>query len=260
MILVFSGTGNSMYVAQSLSRILGERVVTYPAVVQANDNERIIWCFPVYSWGVPPVVIRWIDACRSALTASGDHYAVMTCGDDAGLTARQWRRLIGTKAHGAFTVIMPNIYVLMRGFDTDPAEVEDAKIAAAEQRIADIARAIETGFSGDDVTRGRFAFIKSKIIYPGFVSHAMSPKPFHPTEGCVGCGICSRTCPLHNISMKDHRPCWGDNCAQCLRCYHICPHHAVAYGKATRGKGRYTAMLHLVNGSECDTKTNKGGV
>ena len=36
-------------------------------------------------------------------------------------------------------------------------------------------------------------------------------------------------------------PHWGNRCAMCLRCYHSCPRNAVAYGKATAGKGRYMA-------------------
>jgi Fe-S-cluster-containing hydrogenase component 2 len=34
------------------------------------------------------------------------------------------------------------------------------------------------------------------------------------------------------------RPFWRDNCMLCSRCYHICPRHAVQYGKTTVGKGQ----------------------
>lgn len=246
MILAFSGTGNSLYVAKLLAASLGERLSVYPDSPASRPGERVVWVFPVYSWGVPPVVARWIASSAPALVQSGDHYAVMTCGDDAGLSAGRWRRLVaaaGGVAAGAFTVIMPNTYVLMKGFDTDPVEVADAKIAAAPARVAEIARSIENRFKGDDVTRGRFAWFKTAVIYPWFVRHAMSPRPFHSTAGCVGCGICARSCPMSNIEMKDSRPAWGGDCAMCLRCYHICPHHAVAYGHATDGKSRYTTLM-----------------
>lgn len=242
MIAVFSGTGNSLYAATLLSSRLGDRIVTYSpdgALPQPADG-RIVWVFPVYSWGVPPVVEQWIE--RTSCTHL-DHYCVLTCGDDAGLTAGQWRRLIerrGGRACSVFSVIMPNVYVLMKGFDVDSESVATLKLSRVPARIEDIAQHIAAGEEGiDDVTRGSFAWIKSKVIYPWFKRYAMSPKPFHATEACTGCGSCARHCPLHNITMVDGRPRWGDRCALCLRCYHQCGSHAVAYGKATEGKGRY---------------------
>lgn len=242
MIAVFSGTGNSLYAATLLSSRLGDKVVNYSpeeALPHPSDG-RIVWVFPVYSWGVPPVVEKWIE--RTMCTHL-DHYCVMTCGDDAGLTARQWRRLIerrGGRACSAFSVIMPNVYVLMKGFDVDSEEVARLKLSRVPARIEDIAEHISAGEEGiEDVVRGSFAWIKSKVIYPWFKRYAMSPKPFHPTEACTGCGSCARHCPLHNIRMVDKRPQWGERCAMCLRCYHQCGSHAVAYGKVTAKKGRY---------------------
>ena len=247
MIAVFSGTGNSRYVADVLAERLGDDVMVYPDRVSAGDGDRVVWVFPVYSWGVPPVVMQWI---KNSDIAGSNAWAVMTCGDDAGNTADQWRRLMsgaGAKAYASFTVIMPNTYVLMKGFDVDSEAVAEAKLAAAPARVRQVAETIAAGaFRGDDVCRGRFAAIKSGVIYPWFVRHAMSPRPFHATDACVGCGICARMCPLDNIVMENKRPAWGDNCALCLRCYHICPHKAVAYGKATRGKSRYTRLMHCL--------------
>lgn len=55
--------------------------------------------------------------------------------------------------------------------------------------------------------------------------------------------------PVRNITMQPapadktgrvrKRPSWGQDCAGCLACYHVCPRHAVMYGKATVGKGQY---------------------
>lgn len=250
MICVFSGTGNSLYLADLLARSLGDRLVVYPSVAEAATGERVVWLFPVYSWGVPPIVIKWLDQFAPALEKSGDHYTVMTCGDDAGHAGRQWHRLLlkaGLKPKAETTMFMPNVYVMMPGFDVDSPEVEQEKIKAATEAVDSLARSIADGtMQGDTTFKGRFAGIKSSLIYPWFVRHAMSPKPFHATDACVGCGTCARLCPLHNITMRDGRPVWGDHCALCVRCYHTCPHGAVAYGKTTRGKGRYTAMLPVI--------------
>lgn len=243
MILYFSGTGNSRYVAETLAEELGEDklldIAKAPDQIKL-DHEQVIWIFPIYSWGVPPVVARYIASVEIA--GSWRHWMVCTCGDDIGQAHHQWRKAVtarGWDAGGTFSVIMPNTYTLMRGFDVDPAEVEHRKLAAAPERIHEIAVCMMQGREPDDVTTGRFAAIKSKVIYPWFVRHAMSPKPFHYTDKCIGCGKCATSCPLTNITMTDRRPSWESNCALCLRCYHICPSHAVAYGNATKDKGQY---------------------
>lgn len=90
----------------------------------------------------------------------------------------------------------------------------------------------------------------------------MSPKPFRHTEKCTSCGLCSRSCPMENIAMKPGGPEWGKHCALCLRCYHICPTHAVAYGKATDGKGQYIcpeAHLKAHNNTPSDDVIMKSG-
>lgn len=250
MILVFSGTGNSMFAALRLGERLADDGLTVYPDRPACTGDRTVWVFPVYSWGVPPVVVKWIRETMRECPGlrSVPHYALLTCGDDTGLTARQWRRLIadcGGDARAAFSVQMPNTYVLMKGFDTDSPEVAEAKIAAAPARIAEIAARILSGTAADDCIRGRFAWVKSAVIYPWFVRHAMSPRPFHASDACVGCGICARSCPTDNITMKGGRPAWSDRCALCLRCYHLCPHRAVQYGHATADKSRYSDLISL---------------
>lgn len=255
MILCFSGTGNSRYVADMLAERLNDRLTHYPDVpADVKCGERVVWVFPVYSWGVPPVVKQWARDIADVLATTGNHYAVMTCGDEAGNADRRWRRLMSElklTAADVYTVIMPNTYVTMKGFDVDTPEIAQAKLDAAPETVEQVAHQIDgkqhTGKVWQHYVRGPWAGIKTSIIYPWFVRYAMSPRPFHSTDTCVGCGLCARSCPTLNITMADRRPHWGDKCALCLRCYHICPHHAVAYGKATRDKGRYTACLKYLN-------------
>lgn len=251
MIVYFTGSGNSRDVARRLSAILGDtdivelsgEVLRRMEIKAAQPCKAVVWVFPVYSWGVPPVVSRFIRQAKITGITAARHHMVATCGDDAGLTASQWRKLIrkrGWTPVSASTVIMPNTYTLMKGFDVDPDDLARQKLDESQSQVAEIARLIKNEEATDFVTKGKYAWFKSKIIYPWFTRFAMSPKPFHATDTCTRCGLCARSCPLGNISMnEDRHPCWDNNCALCLRCYHICPAAAVQYGKATRGKGRY---------------------
>lgn len=251
MIIYFSGTGNSRDVAHRLSALTGDNdIVALSGQILVDEEikakqpcKAVVWIFPVYSWGIPPVVAKFIRNVKISGATAARHHLVATCGDDAGLTARQWRRLIrkrGWSEGSASTVIMPNTYTLMKGFDVDPESLAIEKLEASIARVRHIASRIKSDAKDDDVVKGRFAWIKSRIVYPWFIRFAMSPKPFHATDQCTGCSLCARSCPLNNITMTaDHRPAWSNNCALCLRCYHICPTGAVQYGKATKDKGRY---------------------
>lgn len=251
MIICFSGCGNTAAVAARLAALTADRTVRLDASVlradapapglDARGEERIVWAFPTYSWGVPPVVRRFMRRADIDGAERVPHFMLTTCGDDIGLCADMWRsdlRCRGWRPVRAFSVQMPNTYVTMKGFDVDTPSVAAAKLAAMPARVESIAASLAEG--PDDVVRGRLAWLKTRVVYPWFVRMDMSPRPFHALESCSGCGACRRACPMANISEDSrHRPVWGRDCAFCLACYHACPTHAVAYGRATRAKGRY---------------------
>ncbi len=251
MIFCFSGTGNSLLVARELAARTGREITMLEKELLLRPQERLfelaegedaIWVFPVHSWGVPPVVRRFIRKCKLKAPPSARHWMIATCGDDIGRADDQWRQEIGRRGWspmGAFSVAMPNTYVCMKGFDVDSEEVAAAKLAAMPDRVGEIAAAIKRGFSGGDVVRGDHAWLKTAAVYPLFRAFCMSPGAFRADPAkCSGCGLCASECPLGNIEMKDGMPQWGPACAMCLRCYHGCPSRAVDHGKATLGKGR----------------------
>lgn len=250
MILYFTGTGNSGLIARRLSELLGDEAVRleYPFVkkITTADKGRIIWVFPIYSWGIPPVVKKLISEIEIA--SEVEHFMVCSCGDDIGKTAEDWRKLLkrrGWRPIGTWSVQMPNIYVLLPGFNTDSKFIEHEKLVAANARIEVVARGIKHSARVDDVVKGSVPWIKSRILRPLFVRFLMSPRPFHSDEHCTGCGKCARNCPMRNIEMKSSKPLWGKRCALCLECYHCCPVHSVCYGRITNSKGQYKAPSEL---------------
>ena len=254
MIFCFSGTGNSRYVAQVLAchwndrvEMIGPVLTDSHPVFTLQPEEKVVWVFPVYSWGVPPVVVEFMRKVTLDVVNGCHHYMACTCGDDVGLAHRQWRRIVrgrGWSLRGTFSVQMPNTYTLMKGFDVDSPDVVKDKLAVLPSRLDEVIGSIGRGFGGDDVVTGSWAWVKSRRVYPYFVRFCMSPRPFHATGDCIGCGKCVRECPFSNVTMDScSHPRWGSRCALCLRCYHICPQGAVQYGKSTAGKGQYICPL-----------------
>lgn len=253
MILYFSGTGNTRYCAQLLAEALGDtahdispRRRDEAVADSATPPRRIIWMFPIYSWGVPPIVADYMRQTEIPHAADVPHYMVATCGDDAGNAAQMWRDIATSRRwtpRSAYTVQMPNTYVCLPSFDVDTEAVRQAKLAAAPTRITDIARHIAqddpAAVPQDMVVRGCLPWLKTSVIYPTFKKNGVKPRKFAATDACTGCGACARVCPMSNITMESGSPHWGGNCAMCLACYHLCPAHAVMYGRHTRAKGQY---------------------
>ena len=250
MIFYFSGTGNSRMAAEFISESIGENLYFIPKTDPGTarlEGESLGFVFPVYSWGVPPIVVNFVRALskelRHEVYISGKAvWCVMTCGDDTGLAPEMFRDILEEcelELNGGWSVIMPNNYVLLPGFDVDPKDVEQRKLEEAIPRLMEISKLINRGIYERNYAMGSWSWIKTKWIYPLFRRWGIFPSKWHSLESCVGCGICAGSCPVDNIEMVDGRPKWGSRCVSCLACYHSCPRHCVEYGRITSGKGQY---------------------
>lgn len=249
MIYYFTGTGNSGYAAYRLGKILNE--TTYfmnDHSVKEPEGESIGFVFPVYSWGVPPNVESFIinlpiSFWQKVIIEQMPVWIVMTCGDEVAMAPEMIERIlkkVGIEAESIWSVIMPNNYVLLPGFNVDSKELEQKKLSGVPTRIHEIGVGIKSHRRVVDVIRGSLPRIKTGLVYPLFKRWGVSTKKWHSSEACISCGICVKSCPNNNVILGEkNRPVWGVNCCSCLACYHNCPCHAVEYGKETRKKGQY---------------------
>lgn len=247
MIFYFSGTGNSLYVAQELATALGDTLYdmtsSKPLPMLTND-ESVGFVFPIYAWGLPRVVESFV---KQLSNACGERYVygVFTCGDDVGYTDNLLRKALckrGWHLNAAYSVQMRNTYVCLPGFDVDTTEVVERKRVNAEKRLPYIARCItqRAKVSDEELTRGAVAWIKSYVLRPLFNRFLIDDKRFWTQRAAyTKCGRCVKVCPLQNIHLNNEGVVeWKGNCTHCLRCYHACPRHAINYGKFTRNKGQ----------------------
>ena len=242
MIFYFSGTGNSQWIAEELARRTNDVAQNLAPLMKdgatsvfAGMDQTIGIVFPVYAWGAPLIVERF---CESITLAPGAFaYAVCSCGDEAGKAMKRLKKCFPYQS--AWSIAMPNNYII--GFDVDSPALTRQKIQAAHEKIASIAEAVLAKQNVYDVHEGAQAGMKTALIRPMFNTFARATKSFSVDNGCNGCGLCARMCPIGAISMEGGKPVWvRKHCTQCMGCINRCPQRAIQYGSGTAKRGRYT--------------------
>ena len=115
MIFYFSGTGNSAWVARQIAKAQQEELLAIAEEINKNkeyvlkDGEKVGFVFPVYAWGPPGIVLRFI---RQLKMKNPEYlFFVCTCGDDTGRTAQVFSSAIRRKGWhcvAGYSVTMPN--------------------------------------------------------------------------------------------------------------------------------------------------------
>lgn len=245
MILYFSGTGNSEYVANRIGKAINDEVINLFDKIKNHDylemNSKRPWIIvvPTYAWRIPRIVQDWIM--KTNFTGSNDIYFVMTCGDNIGNAYSYLKKLCNDKKlhyMGCKEIVMPENYIAMF---TAPAKEEALQIINKAEIVID--EAIKCIKNHEVISQPSVSIadkissgIVNDIFYPVFVHD----KKFYATDACIACGQCVNVCPLSNIVMKNNKPVWNNHCTHCMACICKCPVKAIEYGKKSKGKERYT--------------------
>ncbi len=243
MILYYSGTGNSEYIAKILSKNIGERLVSANELIkkgelcEMQDGERLIFVSPVYAWRLPRIFQKFI----ADSGFNGQAYFVLTCGDsicNAQKYLKRFCKKIGLELMGVSEIVMPENYIAM--FSASPkAEIPQIISRAETKTLSLVASIINNQKLSPVKTNLLGKFLSSALVNGGFYAFCISAKKFYATEKCISCGRCVSVCPLNNIKLVDGAPKWGKDCTHCMACINKCPSLAIEYGKKTKRKDRY---------------------
>ena len=88
MIVYFTGTGNSKYIAEKIAKITEDEIIDSTKYIKNNENPTLnsekpfVFVCPTYGWRIPRVFDEFIR--KSNFEGSKKAYFVMNCGSDIG--------------------------------------------------------------------------------------------------------------------------------------------------------------------------------
>ncbi len=244
MILYFSGTGNSHYVAEQIAKNTFDEIISINSKLQNNDisdilvDDRLIFVVPTYAWRIPRVVREWI--LKTNFKGAKNTWFVMTCGSEIGNAEKYNKQLCNKKGFtymGSAQVVMPENYIIM--FNSPKDDEIERLFSQADKEIKNIADVLvqkkQFNTPRNNLQDKFMSGPVNMLFYPMFVK----AKGFNVNDKCTSCGKCAKVCPINNIEIKNNKPIWHKNCTHCMACISYCPTSAIEYGKKTVGKQRY---------------------
>ncbi|MBN2159183.1 MAG: EFR1 family ferrodoxin [Spirochaetes bacterium] len=243
IIYYYTGTGNSLWTARLAAVELGNADVRPMAGTADKPAEQkcdaVGLVFPVHIWGVPSLVLRFIEELQK--DPSRYYFAFAVNAGQVSRTLMQLRDIMkthGLRLSAGYDIVLPSNYIPWGG--PGPAEKREKLNREAREKIKHACGRISKKEAGP-IEKGP---LWQRVIFTALYKRTFSMVPkmdggFWVDEKCNGCAVCEKVCPVGNIAMESDKPVWNHRCEQCLACIQWCPQEAIQYGKKTPAYERY---------------------
>lgn len=232
--IYLSGTGNTKHCVEKLLNFLDPDAVSLPLenpesakMIEAEDT--IILGYPTQFSNAPFMVRDFIEK-NAVLWQGRKVFCVNTMGlfsgDGTGCTARLLKKH-GAEILGGIQIKMPDSVCDSKMLKKD-IEKNRQIVRDADRRLEQVAKAMKhgryprEGLSFIAHIKGLFG---QRLWFYG--KTAGYTDKLKIGDACIGCGLCSRECPMGNIEIKDNKAVSGNRCTMCYRCISLCPQKAI---------------------------------
>lgn len=248
--LYFSGTGNSRYALEVFlkkyctdARIFAIEDEMAPGKVR--ENEEIIFSYSVQYSSIPKMLYDFITQ-NQTLWQGKKIFIIATMGmfsgDGAGILARLLRKY-GAEITGGLHLRMPDSIADEKALKHS-FEKNKELVRKAEEKIGRAVQDIQAGKPPQDGIGilCRMAGLFGQRLYFSHKTKHYTDKLKIDTEKCIGCGICAKACPMHNLQIEESSGSGNKTegremerkqvktngrCTMCYRCINLCPRQAI---------------------------------
>lgn len=246
MVLYFSATGNTEFIAKELAKRIDDECVNLLPRIKAQDftpissEKPFIICAPVYVCEIPRFMAKFLK--KLPFSGSKDVYFILTSGGYCGPSGRFLKKIFKAKkmvCHGHAEFKMPRNYVASNAYPMLEKEQVEERITQSYQHLEQVSADI---LAGNKLSARHVFFFETLItlpLNPVWCKYKLKAKDFYATDKCMGCGKCAKLCPLNNIQIVDKKPVWSDQCTHCMACIGNCPVKGIEYGNITQNKEPY---------------------
>ena len=231
MVFYFTATGNSLYVAEQLDG----KCISIPQAIHGDMNfkdEKIGIVCPVYGHEMPDMVKEFV---KKATFDTDYLYLVETYGHRHGGANELAEKIFEESGkHTDYATTISLVDNFLPGFDMNE-EREFDKQRDIEKHIAQIKEDISSKkrwhqpVTDEDRAVHQMYLDRMKNVPDGYWG-----KLYTVTDACIGCGICTKVCPVGCIELKDQRAVHHLTdaegnviCNTCMACIHHCPKNAI---------------------------------
>ena len=229
-----SGTGNTKHCIEKLVKLLDGSAKTLPlesenVIDEIKSNDIIVLAYPT-QFSNAPYMVRDFILSNSDIWQGKKILCVATMGafsgDGAGCTARLLKKR-GAVILGGMHIHMPDS-VCDNKLLKKTVEENKRIVVEADKKIEKTAEKIRNGKypqEGLSFFSQIVGLFGQRLWFYGKTSDYSDKLKIN--DSCVGCGLCSDNCPMHNIVIKEHRAVPGNKCTMCYRCISRCPKQAI---------------------------------
>lgn len=245
MILYFSGTGNTKFVAEYIGDHIGDQCVSlndvlkYKRLLEFHSDKPYVIAAPVYAWGFPRIIEKLVTKAR--LKGNKKIYFVGTMAAQTGDCDKALCKIADKKNMrfmGFCGIPMPNNYVYGKNVPTS-GEAEEI-ISHSLRYLEELSCKIETEAFITKIDETPCSALLSHPVNLLFNKLMVSSRKYIVSGQCISCGKCSKVCPVNNIRISAGGvPHFGKSCISCYSCINKCPAEAINIGKRTIRTRRY---------------------
>lgn len=231
VIIYFSGTGNTKYIAKSFSKIMNcknysiEEDMDFEKIL--SENERIVLCYPIH-FSMAPIYFR--NFVKKYKTNFRNKKLIIFCTQQfySGDGARSITDLLED-----VEVIYAEHFNMQNNITSFQAYYKLTKINNKKclektyKKLEKISKEINNneiylkGFNNFSKKLGKMQHISDEKL------KIKQQEAVRVKNNCSLCNKCIKNCPTKNLINNGEKICSNVDCTFCLRCVNICPKKAI---------------------------------